>query len=319
MSIMSWNCRGLGNPSAVPTLRDLARKYRLDVLFLCETLVHANKIEEIRIRLGFDAAFAVDSIGISGGLAILWKHPFGCNLINYSHNFINMEVTHPHHPRWRFTGFHGCPENDRRRESWDMLRTLAQDNSLPWCVMGDFNDLLSNEEKRSRVDHPPWKIRGFREVVQDSGLIDIHLTGYPFTWVKGRGGHDMKEERIDRAMATQTWCDIFHQNRLHNVISHRSDHFPILLKLQEVARRRGGKEFKYENAWLMEDELNDIVRRGWERCQEGEVLSRLRSCTEVMNEWGRKLRFKYREAIEECREEMERLSGLCSKPSSGSI
>lgn len=167
-----------------------------------------------------------------------------------------------------------------------MLRTLAQDNSLPWCVMGDFNDLLSNEEKRSRVDHPPWRIRGFREAVQDSGLIDIHMTGYPFTWVKGRGGHDMKEERIDRAMATQTWCDIFHQNQLHNVISHRSDHFPILLKLQEVSRRRGGKEFKFENAWLMEDELNDIVIRGWERCQEGEVLSRLRSCTEFMNEWG---------------------------------
>jgi len=81
MSIMSWNCRGLGNPSAVPTLRDLSRKYRLDVLFLCKTLVHANRIEEIRIRLGFDASFAVDSIGRSGGLAILWKHPFGCNLI----------------------------------------------------------------------------------------------------------------------------------------------------------------------------------------------------------------------------------------------
>jgi hypothetical protein len=28
-----------------------------------------------------------------------------------------------------------------------------------------------------------------------------------------------------------------------------------------------------------------------------------------MNEWGRKLRYKYRDAIEECREEMERLRG----------
>ena len=84
MSYMSWNCRGLGNPSVVPTLRDLARKYRLDVLFLCETLVHANRIEEIRVRLGFDASFAVDSIGRSGGLAMFWRHPFDCQLILFT-------------------------------------------------------------------------------------------------------------------------------------------------------------------------------------------------------------------------------------------
>jgi exonuclease III len=202
MSIISWNCRGLGNPRAVPTLRDLARKYRVEVIFLCETLVHANKIEETRVRLGFDASFAVDRIGRSGGLAVLWKHPFVCHIINYSTNFINLEVIHPTLPRWRLTGFYGYPNNERRRDSWDLLRTLSQDNSLPWCIMGDFNDILSNEEKRSGVDHPLWRIRGFRDAVQDSNLVDIPLIGYPFTWVKGRGRHDMKEERLDRAMAT---------------------------------------------------------------------------------------------------------------------
>jgi len=195
MSILNWNCRGLGNPSALPTIRDMARKYRVEVIFLCETLVHANIIEEIRVRLGFDASFADDRIGRSRGLAILWKHPFTCNLINFSQNFINMEVTHPQFPKWSFTCFYGFPKNERRRASWDLLRTLAQDNTLPWGIMGDFNDLLSNDEKRSRVVHPPWRIRGFREAVQESNLIDIPLIGYPFTWVKGRGGRDYKEEK----------------------------------------------------------------------------------------------------------------------------
>jgi hypothetical protein len=175
--------------------------------------------------------------------------------------------------------------------------------------MGDFNDLLSNEEKRSRVDHPPWRIRGFREAVQHSGLIDLHLIGYPFTWVKGRGGQDMKEERIDRAMATQAWCEVFHLHQLHNVVSHRSDHFPILLKLHEIPRRKVIKEFRFENAWLMEDDFADVVVEGWERSLDSDVLSRLGRCTEAMNEWGRKLRHKYRDAIDECREEMERLRG----------
>jgi exonuclease III len=75
MSIISWNCRGLGNLSVVPTIRYLVRKYKPDIFFLCETLMHANKIEEVRVRLGFDGAFAVDKIGRSGGLACLWKSP----------------------------------------------------------------------------------------------------------------------------------------------------------------------------------------------------------------------------------------------------
>jgi len=70
-----------------------------------------------------------------------------------------MEVNHPNFPKWWFTGFYGYPETDRRRESWDLLRTLAQDNALPWFI-GDFNDILSNEEKRGQVTHPPWRIRG---------------------------------------------------------------------------------------------------------------------------------------------------------------
>jgi hypothetical protein len=114
--------------------------------------VHANKIEEIRSRLGFDGAFVVDRIGRSGGLACLWKLPFECNLINYSTNFINMEVTNQLHQQWRFTGFYGYPEIERRTESWDLLKTLAQDKNLPWCIMGDFNDILSNDDKKVELN-----------------------------------------------------------------------------------------------------------------------------------------------------------------------
>lgn len=52
-------------------------------------------------------------------------------------------------------GFYGYPDSERRRDSWDLLRTLAQDNNLPWCIVGDSNDILSNDEKRSTTDNPP--------------------------------------------------------------------------------------------------------------------------------------------------------------------
>lgn len=40
---------------------------------------------------------------------------------------------------------------NRRKDSWDLLRTLAVDNSLPWCIMRDFNDILSIDDKKGCV------------------------------------------------------------------------------------------------------------------------------------------------------------------------
>lgn len=53
MKIISWNCRGLGNLRAVPTLKDLIRCHRPDVLVLMETLAIVRRIEEIRVQVGF--------------------------------------------------------------------------------------------------------------------------------------------------------------------------------------------------------------------------------------------------------------------------
>lgn len=96
----------------------------------------------------------MSSIGRSGGLAVLWKQPFDCEIINYSQHYMNIKATHLDRPVWRLTCFYGCPEIERRREYWDLLRTLAMDNFLPWCIIGDFDDLHSNDEKRGRCDHP---------------------------------------------------------------------------------------------------------------------------------------------------------------------
>ncbi|MCH85996.1 hypothetical protein A2U01_0006849, partial [Trifolium medium] len=171
--------------------------------------------------------------------------------------------------------------------------------------MGDFNDLLSNEDKRSRVEHTPWRIRGFRSAVQDSNLVDLPLIGYPFTWVRGRGGDDVKEERLDRAMATQAWYDTFPNCQLHNLVADRSDHYPILLKLYESNRRKTMRDFKFENSWLQEEALEGVVQAGWEKDGAGGLMERLQNCTNEMNDWGRQLHNKYRVEIEECRRELE--------------
>lgn len=86
---------------------------------------------------------------------MFWRHPVDCTVTSYSSNFIDVEITSVKGPSWRLTGFYGYLDSGRRRDTWDLLRTLARDNSLPWCIMGDYNDLLSNDDKRGSADRAP--------------------------------------------------------------------------------------------------------------------------------------------------------------------
>ena len=70
MTILSWNCRGLGNILAVQVLRELVRTHKVDFIFLFKILCHFNRVEEVRRKLGFDGSFSVEKEGRSGGVCV---------------------------------------------------------------------------------------------------------------------------------------------------------------------------------------------------------------------------------------------------------
>lgn len=136
------------------------------------------------------------------------------NVLNYSRHYVNIIVTDSVKGDWRLTCYYGFPERSRRRLAWDMPRDLRYMSNLPWCVIGDFSDLLSQQDKRGRHPHPNWLCTGFRQAVSDCDLSDIMLEGYQFTWVKSRGSEHMIEERLDRALANLDWLSTFPNAKL---------------------------------------------------------------------------------------------------------
>lgn len=72
--------------------------------------------------------------------------------------------------------------------------------------MGDYNDILYASDKAGNVPHPNWLLNGFRDAVHECNLIDLHLDGYHFMWCRGLGTDHAVEERLDRALATETGC-----------------------------------------------------------------------------------------------------------------
>jgi hypothetical protein len=90
--LLNWNCRGLGNPGAVRELCQMVKKKKPTLLFLMETKSRQNKMEGLRVRLGFEGLFVVDPVGRSGGLALLWKESDTLKIQNYTRRHINVVV-----------------------------------------------------------------------------------------------------------------------------------------------------------------------------------------------------------------------------------
>jgi hypothetical protein len=49
-----------------------------------------------------------------------------------------------------------------------------------------------------------WLIQGYRQVVIDDRLVDVHMDDYSFTWFKSLGINHDAGEKLDRAMANDS-------------------------------------------------------------------------------------------------------------------
>ncbi|XP_073136860.1 uncharacterized protein [Henckelia pumila] len=152
-----------------------------------------------------------------------------------------------------------------------MEKLLAYSNNFIDFVVSiqDFNDILSQSEKRGRYSHPISLITGFRDTTTDFGLFDLGMKGHRFTWERSRGTPYFVEEKLDRILATSSWSEIFNAAKVLNLDT---------------------EKFRFENAWLLEPDCKDIVNYGWLNCINGDIQHRIADCGNYLQLWGEKVR-----------------------------
>jgi len=146
----------------VNVLADLITAKKPDFCFLMETLCSHKRMEVIKAKVGFDYVFPVGCVGRSGGLAMMWKKELPVWVVSYSRNRIDLVfLDEMRVDRWRLTGYYAFLEKERRREAWDFVRDIAIASSLPWFIVGDFNDIVEMHEKPGQSDRDAWMLSGF--------------------------------------------------------------------------------------------------------------------------------------------------------------
>ncbi|XP_058748667.1 uncharacterized protein LOC131621656 [Vicia villosa] len=75
--------------------------------------------------------------------------------------------------------------------------------------------------------------------------------------------------------------------------SSKPDHSPIMLHCDPTHRiSHKSYRFRFENVWLKEDELFDVVNQSWNAVDNGEVLHRISNCAKELSIWNK---VKYKE------------------------
>ncbi|KAJ9704109.1 hypothetical protein PVL29_005411 [Vitis rotundifolia] len=246
LKILSWNVRGVNDSSKRKLIKSIVRKQKVDLLCIQETKMQVMSEGVVRsLGSGIFLDWRVlNAIRSAGGILICWdkrsmeileweegQFSISCKFKNVDDGVV-----------WVFTGVYGPFSREERECLWEEIRAIRGLWEEPWCLGGDFNTILYHSERN------------------DLRLVDFPLQGGSYTWSGGLNNQSWA--RLDRFLATPSWCDQYSRVSQRRLPRPTSDHFPVLL--EGGGLRRGPSPFRFENMWLKVEGFKDLIRCWWQ-------------------------------------------------------
>ncbi|KAF5200299.1 Dnase i-like superfamily protein, partial [Thalictrum thalictroides] len=175
--------------------------------------------------------------------------------------FITMKVSMINGSSFMLTTVYGSNDLVARRDLWSYLMNFAATNTLPWLVLGDYNAIMSAQEKVGGAGVTNYDTADLSNCVANSGLVDLRFTGNYLTWCNKRDNRTYT--KIDRAMANSEWIAEFpdHEAEFTNPSTY-SDHSAMLVcSKKQVDNKR--KAFRFFNFWVEEPGYQEVVGNAW--------------------------------------------------------
>ncbi|KAM1745805.1 hypothetical protein ACFX11_012502 [Malus domestica] len=159
--------------------------------------------------------------------------------------------------KWRLFGIYASTNEKKRRSQWMQLSRRLEKDREKCLLIGDFNDILSNEEKEGGNMRKAFSMRDFRDFVAQNELVDLGYEGYPFTWRNYQEARPI-QLRLDRGLATSWWHDLYPDTTIRHVILEGSDHALLLLSTEKT-KAWTGRKFSFDGRWSKLNKCRDLV------------------------------------------------------------
>lgn len=128
-----------------------------------------------------------------------------------------------HHGVTSLVFAHASNNYDRRRILWSDLMNIGDPNI---CILGDFNVVLGTHECSSGHLTHATPSDEFKDFISGRDLFDIEGIGNKYTWAT-RQNRGFIAARLDRALASQGFLNLWDDVKLLILPMHCSDHSPL--------------------------------------------------------------------------------------------
>ncbi|OMO78224.1 Endonuclease/exonuclease/phosphatase [Corchorus olitorius] len=272
---LKLECQGAWQPLTIQHGRNLVKKFNVVFCFLMETKTNVEHATKLTRCWGFNSTIGVNSMGLSGGILLLWKDDVKASIVSMNKNISFLYLQYGKIKMW-LACLYGHPDPQHRGEVWEQLMNISKSIAPEeeWLVMGDFNQVLKAEDKLSSTSNSIRGASKFQDCLNQCSLAEISNKGLHFTWTNGRGEGNQTWERLDRAFANAAWLRKFEDTILTNLPITMSDHSPMILQFD--------KQEAYKVVQKLKITRNEL--RKWNKEAFGDVFRRKRILEERLTE-----------------------------------
>ncbi|EOY25447.1 Uncharacterized protein TCM_016753 [Theobroma cacao] len=140
------------------------------------------------------------------------------------------------------------------------------DMQEPWLAGGDFNTILSREERLFGAEPNAGLMEEFATTLFDCGLLDAGFEENKFTWTNTH-----MFQRLDQVVCNMEWASFFSYTRIHHLNRDGSDHCPLLISCCNFSLQRPSS-FRFLHAWVKHHEFFNFVANSWKQPIHGNGL-----------------------------------------------
>ena len=259
----------------VPQLREANNLLSPNMIFLSETKNRFHYMKKVQKILRFEESVIVEAMDRKEGMALFWNKDVEVKQVVTTALTIEALVLDPDKQiEWWFIGVYMSCDPIIRRQQWNVLTRRKQLWGDKWLLAGDFNDILSNEEKwggRAREDR---SFKDFNSFIENNSLVDLGFNGNPWTWSNNWEDEGEIRQRLDRGLSTINWWQNFDKAKCEHVETLGSDHSMLLIdNWPRIEKRRS--RFFFDKRWLKREDINQVVVQAWQQTVEGNRMYRI--------------------------------------------
>ena len=194
---------------------------------------------KVRRQLRFDECVVVEFMNKSSGMIVMWNNEVKVLEVQTTAFTMKIHIMDiDKNVDWWLIGIYVSTNNQVRKNQWQVV----QRRKVLWgprrMIAGDFNDITSNEEKWGGRKRKEGTFHDFRNFIEQNGLIDLGFEGNPWTWSNHWTQEGEIKQRLDRALGSNVWSQVFDRTLVRHIDNVGSDHSMMLIDSNPLTEKR---------------------------------------------------------------------------------